>query len=404
MRLLRQIFTFLRLVSERFSQTRCQQVAESLTYTSLLSVVPLITVTVVFFGNFPGFAKYGDAIKNFMLANLLPDKAGQLIAKYALEFSENAAGLTLMGGGMLLVTALMLTLTIDKVFNQIWGVHKPRSIMSRLTIYWFALTLGPVVFGASLTATTYLVAESMSLIGQSKALRIGSAVFIPILLLSLFFSVLFYAIPNHPVRVLHALLGGLITALLFTVMQRVFGFAITQSGSYTLIYGAFAALPIFLLWLFLSWMIVLLGAVVTANLPLFGTQQLAPPKFSGDRVWSALGILRGLYKGFGLGKAMQTPVLASEAGLNIEICEAQLEEMMEIGWVVRTREGDWVLSYSPDILTLKDVIERFAIQPKKWLEQAWGENFVDFAQKLDQSLTSLAVPLSQVFDVAKSEV
>ena len=398
MTILTRCLSFAKLVQARFIQTRCQQVAGSLTYTTMLSIVPLLTVMIVFFSNFPGFAKFGEDIRQFMLDNLLPEKAGQIVATYALEFSDKATKLTLMGAGGLVVSALLLALTIDRVFNQIWAVPKPRSIMARLTTYWFALTLGPVVLGASLAATTYIISASASLIGNYRFVTMLSAVVVPILLLAIFFAVLFYAIPNHPVRVWHAVIGGVLTALLFSAMQRGLGAVVAKSTSYTLVYGAFAALPIFLLWLYSSWIVILLGAVVTACLPAYGEEIRQAPKFPGDRAWSAIAVLKGLYRALLTGKPGNTGELANEANLTLEECEMILEEMMDAGWIVRTDNGLWTLSRSPEKLMLRDVVERFALYPAKWASQHWSPSLAEAAARISEGLSEADMPLSRFFE------
>ncbi|PKO49504.1 MAG: hypothetical protein CVU28_16080, partial [Betaproteobacteria bacterium HGW-Betaproteobacteria-21] len=148
---------FAALFAERFGATRCPQVASSLAFTTLLALVPLITVTISMFGNMPGMDEIGASLKTFLLQNLLPDRAGQIITTYAIQFSQKAARLTLIGTILLAITALLLLATIERVFNHIWGVRKPRRMLLRITVYWFVLTLGPVVLGASVIATGYLV-------------------------------------------------------------------------------------------------------------------------------------------------------------------------------------------------------------------------------------------------------
>ena len=264
---------FVALFHERFIATRCPQVAGSLAFTTMLALVPLITVAVAAFGHLPGMNAIGASLKIFLLENLLPDKAGQIITTYALEFSANAARLTLIGVVMLTVTSLMLLATIERVFNHIWGVRQPRPLLLRITVYWFVLTLGPAIIGGSLVATGYLVSVSMQWSPSLGWLGTLSARLVPPLLLGVLFIFLYFAVPNHKVRFTHALTGGLGAAVVFFLMQRGFGIFIARFPTYTLVYGAFAALPIFLVWLYLSWLVVLLGALTTATMPAFAERR-----------------------------------------------------------------------------------------------------------------------------------
>ena len=198
---------FAALLYARFNATDCPQVAGSLAFTTLLALVPLITVAIALFSNFPGFADLGTSLKVFLLENLLPERAGHIITTYALQFSEKATGLTLIGTALLVVTALLLLSTIDRVFNTIWGVREPRPLMFRIAVYWFALTLGPLVLGGSAFASGYLVSASMELVDLPWLGEL-SARLLPPLMLGGLFSYLYFAVPNHPVKPLHALAGG----------------------------------------------------------------------------------------------------------------------------------------------------------------------------------------------------
>lgn len=356
-----------RLLLTRFTATHCSQVAGSLAFTTLLALVPLVTVAIALFSNFPGFADLGTSLKLFLLENLLPERAGKIITTYALQFSQKATGLTLLGTALLLITALMLLSTIERVFNQIWGVRQPRPLLFRIAVYWFALTLGPLVLGASVFASGYLISASMELVDHAPWLGKMAARLLPPLMLGLLFSYLYFAVPNHPVKTVHALLGGFVAALGFFLMQRAFGVFITRFPTYTLVYGAFAALPIFLVWLYLSWVIVLLGALLTASLPAFIARSRMAPSFIGERAHAALGILVDLARLQGSGSAASFGRLQAAAGLPDDQCEAVLGALCEAGWVARTDQGHWVLSIAPQRLGLSEIIARFALSPRDWL-------------------------------------
>ncbi|WP_227816908.1 YihY family inner membrane protein [Nitrogeniibacter aestuarii] len=358
---LTHIQNFLRLLLERFVDTRCPLVAGSLTFTSLLAVVPLLAVALSVFSHFPGFAQFGDSLSAFLLDNLLPETAGRIIATYALEFTQKAGDLTVIGSAVLIITALSLMLTIDSALNTIWGVRTPRPLVTRLTIYWVVLTVGPLFLGGSLAATSYVVSTSLGLVNDPPWLRLIVARMLPVLLLGMLFSFLYYSIPNRRINPWHALVGGVAAALGFIAMQRGLGFYFAYFPSYTLIYGTFATLPIFLLWLYLSWIVILLGAILAAGIPTYLSRIRALPSFPGTRAYGALLMLRELAAAQTTGDSRQAETLYRIARQTPAHGEPILEDMHEAGWLARTDEEDWILARRIDDIRLSDVLTRFCI-------------------------------------------
>lgn len=266
MRLTGLLPEFLKRCIVRFNEERCAQAAASLAFTTLLALVPLLTVALVLITHFDLFSGLGTALRNFLLANLLPEKAGKVIASYALQFSQKTGRLTVMGTGMLVATALLLLFSIDRVFGKIWRVRQPRPLLKRIFVYLSVLILGPVVLGASVAAATYLLTASLGLVNEPKWITNLSLKILPALLLATLCGLLYFAMPNRPVAARHAVVGGIVAAMGFVLVQRGFGYYISAFPSYTLIYGAFATVPIFLVWLYLSWLVVLVGALTTAVL------------------------------------------------------------------------------------------------------------------------------------------
>ena len=357
---------FVVLLHERFLATQCFQVAGSLTYTTLLALVPLITVTFLAFGQLPGMGDIEESLSTFLLENMLPDKAGSIITTYALEFSQKARQLTLIGTLMLAVTSLMLLATIEEVFNRIWGVRKPRPLLLRITVYWFVLTLGPPILGGSIAATSYLVSLSMEWSPAMGWLGPYSARLLAPLLLSVLFVFLYYAVPNHKVRFTHALFGGLVAAVAFFMMQRAFGLFIARFPTYTLVYGTFAALPIFLVWLYSSWIVVLGGALITATLPVFAERRRVVTPFPGCEAWAAVTILTQLAHAQSNGCPISFEALREQAPLSEYHAEDVLGKLAEAGWVSRTDEGDWVLTRAPSQIPLAEIVRCFALDIGAW--------------------------------------
>lgn len=387
---------FLVLLAERFAATRGPQVAASLSFTTLLALVPMITVALGVFGNLPGMGDLATSIRMFLLDNLLPDVAGQIIATYALQFSEQAARLTLIGTALLAVTSLMLLGTIEQVFNHIWGVRRPRRMLNRITVAWFVLTLGPVLFGASLIGTGHLVSTSMAWSSHLPGIGELAARIVPPLLLCLLFSFLYYAVPNHPVRVLHALAGGVVAAVMFFVMQRALGLFIARFPTYTLIYGTFAALPIFLIWLYLSWSVVLLGALISATLPAFLERQRITPPFSGDRAWAAIELLAALAEAQCKGCTAGFEALRGSTGLPEHRAENLLDRLRDAGWATRTEDGDWVLTTAPANIRMQAVLARFVLDPEEWIATASQGAAASLALRLQRAMAASDLTLEDL--------
>lgn len=361
---------FVRLLSGRFADTQCKQVAGSLTFTTLLALVPLVTVTLSLFSHFPAFADMGTALSDFLKQNILPDMAGQIVTTYALQFSEKAAQLTLIGTFGLLITVLMLLGTIEEVFNAIWGVCYPRPWLTRIMVYWVTLSLGPLVLAGSVLTTGKLVTTSVRLMGEAGSeVSVFFATLAPVSLLGCFFGFLYFAIPNHKVRLRHALSGGFVAAIAFVLMQQSFGFFIARFPTYTLIYGTFAALPIFLVWLYLSWLVVLLGALLAATLPVFMDRHQTITSAPGVRAWAAINLLASLAQAQNEGGALPLHTLRQHCGVSQNQAEHILDAMRQSGWVARTDEDEWVLAIAAHELRLSCVISLFALAPEPWLAQ-----------------------------------
>ena len=254
-------------VIRRFRKERCSQIAASLAFTTLLSIVPLLAVTLAVVSKLPVSAKLSAALERFLLENLLPEKAGHMIANYILQFSQKAHQLTVAGSLILVVTAFILMLTIDHTFNAMWHVSKRRRLASRILVYALVLVLGPALLGAGLATTTYIVSTSLGWIDEPPWVRAALFRLLPELFLVGLFSLLYCAVPNRPVRPVHAIVGAAVATFGLVVIQRAFGLYLVKFSAYDLIYGAFAVVPIFLVWLYLSWSVVLSGALIAATLP-----------------------------------------------------------------------------------------------------------------------------------------
>ena len=392
---LRSARVLLRLVLLRFREDRCLQVAGELTFTTLLALVPLFTIAFALFAAFPVFDDWSNAFKVFLLTALVPEVGGKIITVYMQQFADNAAKLTVLGLVFLALTALALMVTIERVFNLIWRVPRPRPIAQRLIIYWAALTLGPILIGASLSLTSWLVTQSMSLTADTKDVQTLLLKSVPIMLNVAAFGLLYFLIPNRRVLLKDALCGGAAAALAFELMKRGFAFYIQLVPTYALVYGAFATLPIFLLWIHLSWVVVLFGAVVVAVLPRWRLGAAERDENPGAQLFRALDVIETLSKQQALSLAPVTARIAALCAMSEEEAEQLLERMHGEGWVRRVDSGGWVLGRDLETLRVGDLYRTFVLstlparQDAGALTREVGTLLRDLNVRLDVSLRSL---------------
>jgi membrane protein len=256
-------------VARRFGEEGFDQTSASLAFTTLLSLVPLAGLVLAAVSVFPAFKAFVDHIDQMLVAHLLPSGSAGLISTKILQFSRRAAEVSLVGAGVLLVTAVLLLNTIERAFNHVWKVDSPRPMWQRLLLYAVVLAVWPLLIGGLLAATSYAVTASLGWIGELRWLRASMLKVISLAVLVLFFAFLYRAVPNASVRWREAFIAGAVAALSFVLLQKAFELYLAYFPSYKAIYGAFATVPIFLLWVYLSWAVILVGGLVAATLPEF---------------------------------------------------------------------------------------------------------------------------------------
>ena len=393
---LRDIQVLVRLIAKRFVQDRCAQTAASLAFTTLLSLVPMVTIALTVFSAFPVFDDFSAQIKTFLLSNLMPENAGIIITRYMQQFADSATRLTAVGIVFLAVTAMSMLLTIDKAFNVIWQTARPRPLVKRLVAYWAVLTLAPLLIGASLSLTSWLVGMSM---GHGKLVSpVGIAVLkiLPILFTTLAFTLLFRLVPNRQVPRAHALIGALVAAAVFETMNRVFGYFISHFPTYTLVYGAFASVPIFLMWIYLSWLTILLGAVIAASLSHWRAP--AAHHFSpAAQLLDALRVLQIMADGFQQGRVSTLPELSKSLRLGYDALEKILEDLAGAD-IVRQVEGNgWLLMRDVNHIRATELLHLFVLDRGSFPAQQNDD-------PLQQWLAACAGQLEQSTDITLQEL
>lgn len=266
-------FRFLAFVWRNFMRHQGLENAKSLTYTSLFAVVPLLTLTVAILSAFPSFQVFGSQVQGAIYNRLLPSTSLELEG-YFTNFAGQARNLTWAGAVMLLVTAYLMLVNIERNFNRIWGVGEQRKGIASFLLYWSVLSLGPLLLGLGFAISSYVTSlelfEAFTDLSDSVGARSLLLGLFPLVLSTLGFTLLYVAVPNCGVRFRHALYGGLAVALTFVLVKWIFTTFITRA-SYQLIYGTFAAVPIFLMWIYVCWTVILFGANLVRAFPLYGS-------------------------------------------------------------------------------------------------------------------------------------
>ena len=348
----------------RFRGDRCLAVAASLSYTTLLAIVPLAAVGLATFSAFPVFEGVQETVQKFLFSNFVP-AAGEIVRQNLTKFVANTGQLTAIGIVFLTVTALMLLSTIEESFNVIWRQSVPRRLTIRLMTYWAILTLTPLLIGGSLALSSYIFTITQVLRIEAFEGPMGALVrILPFVLSALGFAFLYVVMPNRQVRWRHALAGGLAAALLFQVLKFVFVLYVTNFPSFETIYGAVSAIPLFLIWMYVTWCTVLVGAELCASIPewrLEGAQARAPAPGPAGRLASALSVLAALSGERGDQARRGDEALAQAAGLDPGHAAALFERLMAARYLARTADDSLVLCRDLGACSLYDLAEAMGL-------------------------------------------
>lgn len=394
----------LRLIAARFSQDRCAQMAASLTFTTLLSLVPMITIALTLFSAFPAFADFSEDIKKFVMANMLPETGGKLISSYIEQFAESAGRLTALGIVFLGATAMMLMFTIDHALNTIWHVTRPRTLMQRVLIYWLVLTLGPLLVGGSLSLTTWLVGISVGYATQITGIGLAALKVTPLLLTTPAFIFLFRVVPNRYVPMRHAVIGGLVSALAFEAMNSFFALYIAHFPTYKLVYGAFASVPVFLLWIYMSWITVLLGAVVASSLSHWRSTDGQQPDPMAQ-LYYALCMLRMMNKGLRSGRVQTLPLFCEKLRVGFDFLEQILAKLARANLVSKLAGQGWSMVRDPELVKLGELHRLFVFDPESIVVRHDDGGIGEWLRREGlQGMGASDMSLHEVFELASSSV
>lgn len=378
-------FRFLRLVGVRLQQDRCAEMAASLTFTTLLSLVPLITIMLTVFSAFPVFADLSTNLKGFVLSNMLPETGGKMISRYMEQFAESASRLKAVGIVFLAFAAMWMMLTIDNAFHRIFRVTRQRNMLQRVLVYWAVITLAPLLVGGSLSLTSWLVGLSVGYAKEMSAVGVVLLKILPVLLTTAAFTLLFRVVPNRYVPLRHAVVGGVIAAVAFESMNRAFAFYIAHFPTYKLVYGAFASVPIFLLWIYLSWLTLLFGAIITAALSHWRSTH-ALKLDQAARLYFALSILKLMHKSMQNGEVQELPGLSKQLRIGYEDVEAILNKLAGAKIVGKLSGHGWGMVRSPEHIQLSELTRLFLLDVSLLPKQTDDADIQTWFGKIEKQL------------------
>lgn len=356
-RLLRQPWYFVTTAISRFAIHGGPQNAAALTYATLLSIVPFMTVMLAAFSAFPMGDRAGELLQDFVFENFMPG-ASDVVQTYLEDFSANASRLSGVGFLFLILVALMMMGNMDRALNAIWEVKRKRRLIHTFMVYWAVITLGPVFIGLSVAATSYVVSIPFLSDAATSGLGLRLVGLAPVIASTLAFAFVFLLVPNRRVPIRHALAGGLVSALLFEMVKRAFGFYITHFPTYEAIYGALAAIPIFLVWVYLSWMVLLFGAEFTRLLGLYRLRRWDYREAVESNLVNAVLVLSRLASCNKVGLSLSlAAMLKGESAWNEPQLERLLYELKAGHFVHQTDQDEWVVAKDLDQIRVYDLYQ-----------------------------------------------
>lgn len=390
-------FRFVRFVIARFEADECREKAASLTYTTMLSIVPIFTVLLVILSSVPALQKAKGQIQQLIYQNLLPS-SGLQVSNYIDDFADKSSNLTFLGIFILFITTIMMLSKIEDAFNRIWHVPNSGTDIIGVMRYWTLISLGPIVLGTAFILSSTVA--SLSFLNQQVAgYAIDWQVWVKVLsfLMTLAgFTAIYWFVPNTRVPFKHAAYAGITIGVLFELLKTAFGSIMANFTSYELVYGAFAALPVLLLWIYLSWCLILAGVEISRGFSLFDTEQ------HGARhpIVVLLAVIELLYQNQKRGKT------TSEKALHQALSPRELIDwhtyethLREQNIIAQTSEGEYLLKCNLSQLTLWQLCQnlpyalpqqeevREISQPR--LKAVFGETEAVIYRKLDRPLATL---------------
>ncbi|ASQ45004.1 YihY family inner membrane protein [Legionella clemsonensis] len=387
---------FVLFVVEHFIKDDCTYRASALAFTSLLAVVPLMSVGLALLSSFPVFQNLSGPVQDFIFQNFVP-ATGKIIQDYLQQFSAQVSKLSIWGVAFLFVTALLVMVTIEKAMNKIWKTHTSRRGVAAFLLYWAILSLGPVLLGLSLAASSYVLSMPIIQTHQAPPFVLNS---VPFFLSLVGFTFLYVVVPNCPVKLVDGLWGGVVAAILFESAKQAFAYYLTQYDTYQLLYGAFATVPIFFVWVYWVWVITLLGAEISYALSVHYKRRPGIPidGFSHALLW-----LHQLWLAQKVGRGLSREALIYSSSQPFAVnVDDMINELMNAGLIHSTSTDElmlsrnlsqvslyWLTQHLPYPLPTHEELEREASPQSTPWRQVLSKTDIELQKTLSFSLTEL---------------
>jgi membrane protein len=395
---------FARFIARRFNDDQCFESAGALSYTTIFALVPLLTVALSIFASFQEFSRFSEAVTSFVFQHFVPT-SGEEIETYVNDFVAKASHLTVFGTIALFISGLLLMTSIEHSFNRIWRVVTPRRALARFIVFWTTLTLGPILVGAGLAVSSAMLASPyLAQLSAARELEL-LALTLPFVVTFVSATLAYLILPNCQVRLRHALIGGLFTGTAFELAKIGFSQFVGQFGSYQQIYGAVAIVPLFLLWIYVTWVLAMLGASLTAALGAFTHEATKSDLSDRERFPALLQVLGQLRAAQARGIGLSMDELASALPQVPEASIADLLRLLESQHIAqRTDIGSWILTRDPDLVKVRDLYrsDRFLLPLARGGTSARSATTLD--ERIDELCERAASAAEHEFDQALSHL
>lgn len=406
------VLGYLRHVLARFAHDQCPQRAAALTYTTLLAMVPLVAVSFTIFSAFEAFDAVQDQVKSFIFENFVP-QVGSVVQEHLEQFASKTKGLSIVGAVFLFVTSVMLLSAISTTFNAIWRVRRRAGLIARLPTYWVILTLTPALLAASMVLSTYLFALAQATgVEAFTGPLTRLAVIVPLLVQIAGLFVLYRFAPDYPVRWADAMQGAVTAGIILELLKRGFGLYVTTFPTYQTIYGALATVPIFLIWMYVMWNIVLWGAEMAASLPEWRSgisRRDSDHRTPAAMLGAAASVLALLLAAHRVGGGLRWRHLLRRSGQPVVALTAATDALRQAGYIERSDRNVWFLARDLERVTLADLHAALGLSMSEAAAQvshaAWGARLAETLRQAEQAgHAAMAMPLESLLGEEDSRI
>jgi len=400
-------FRFVHYVLRRFARDNCTQSSAALTYTTLLAMVPLVALSFAIFAAFDSFAGVREQVQSFIFENFVP-QVGSVVQEHLEEFAGKTGRLTAVGVVFLVITSVLLLATISTTMNGIWRTRQGRNLLARIPVYWLVLTLTPLLIGAGLVLSGYLFALARAAgVEEYTGPLSGLAGLVPPVVQIAGLTLLYVFVPNYPVRASDALAGGITAGLILEILKKGFAFYVVTFPTYQTIYGALATFPIFLIWMYVVWTVVLCGAEIAAALPewragVIGREPGA--RAPASILLAAAAVLALLLAANRRGGGLSMRHLSRRSGQSPEMLDRATELLLRGRYIARSDRGAWLLARDLETVSLADLYRDLGLSVSSTAAEAarhiWGKELSGSLEATEAAgRKAMEIPLKSLLSV-----